>query len=71
MVFADFVFLVLRLQPLIGPDPDAQLFLRIDLAPSLVASAAGSVALVLGALRNGTQIRRVEQGAIAAILATV
>ena len=70
-IFADLVFFVLRLQPQIRPHPDTQLFLRIHFAPSLVTSAARGVALVLGALGYGTQIRSVEQGAIAAILAIV
>jgi len=57
---ADGVFAVLCFEALIGADPDALFFIGVDFAPTFEAAAARGVALVLGALRNGTQIGHIE-----------
>ena len=59
------------LQSLIGPDIDAFPLIRILLAPSFEASAAGSVPLVFCALAGGTQVGEVRQRAVAALLTFV
>ena len=66
-----FVLLALSFETQIGPYPDTLLFIRINLAPSMKAAAAGGVALILGALRYRAKIRYVEQSAITAIPATI
>ena len=51
-VFADVVLFMLRFQAQISLNPDAQLFLRINLTPAMIATPARSVALILRTLRN-------------------
>ena len=62
-------FLSVFLQPGISADIDALLLSGIDFAPPFEAPAAGSVALVLGALRHRAEIGHIDEGAIPAVLA--
>src|SRR6476660_4164231 len=50
-----------RLQPLVGLRPDA--LSVVDLAEAVAGTAAGSVSLVLGALRLGAHVRDLGQRA--------
>ena len=62
-------FLPVLLQPGICPDINTLLFSGIDFTPTLEASAAGPVALVLRALRHRAEVGRIDEGAIPAVLA--
>ena len=66
---ADGIFFTAASETLVGFDPDAFLLIRVDLAPAFEASTAGAVALVFGALGNGTKIGDVIQAAISTVLA--
>jgi hypothetical protein len=62
-------FLPVFFQPGIGPDIDAPLLSGIDFAPPLEAPAAGSVALVLRALRHRAEVGHIDEGAVPTVLA--
>ena len=66
-----FVLLALSFETQIGAYPDTLLFIRINLAPSLIAAAAGSIALIFGTLRYRAQVTDIEQGAVPAVFAAV
>src|SRR3954452_20438501 len=56
---------IFRFQAVVGAGPDA--LELADLAFAVACSAAGAIALVLGALRFGAQERDVRQRAVAAV----
>ena len=58
--FTNGIFLMLRFQTQVCPDPDALFFIRIDFAPTLKAAAAGSIPLVFRTLRNRAQITHIK-----------
>ncbi len=70
-MFADFGFSSLSFQTQIRAHPDTLPLARIDFAPPLITAPARAIALILRALRYRAKISRIEQRAIAAILAAV
>src|ERR1035437_8160238 len=70
-VLAKRLICAVRLESLVGEYVYAFALVGICFAPSLAASAARTIALILGALAHGAQIGQLQHGAIAAVPALV
>ena len=66
-VFTQLFLLMVGLVSLVGLNPYALLYVGIDFTPSLIASSAGPVTLVLRTLGHGADIGDVKQGAVSTI----